>query len=303
MTTVLIATESGCRVFSETGEKHIELAGRKVGPLELDGDGACLAVVDDHQVWRRSADGTWSAITTVSIGLQSIMACGGTIFCGGMPEAAIIRIPPDGLPEVLKSFEIVLGRSEWFAGGPPLGVRSLAKTSDERILLAAVHVGGMPRSEDGGETWTPTIPVMLDVHQVSAHPTQPNIVVAAAAVGLCVSNDQGWTWDVLAEGLDETDSFAVAVINNEALFSVQDGPFAKRSQLWRWQLGSRKLEPVRDGLPDWLEGKVDTNQIAAGKGRVAVADGGGNLWLSAAGASGWKRIANGLPYALGAAVL
>jgi len=303
MPTVLIATETGCQVFSETKENTLELAGRKVGPMELEGGGACLAVVDDHQVWRRSAEGRWSEVATVEIALQSIMSCGGAILCGGMDEATIIRIPQNGRNERLEGFEAVSGRSEWFAGGPPLGVRSLATMKDEHVLFAAVHVGGIPRSEDGGKSWTPTIPVMFDVHEVSAHSALPEIVVAAAAVGLCVSNDQGRTWNVLASGLSETNSFAVAMLDNEALFSIQDGPFAKRSQLWRWKIGSHEIEAVRSGLPEWLEGKVDTNQIAAGCGRFAVVDGGGNLWLSDAGSSGWKRIAEGLPYVLGVEVL
>jgi hypothetical protein len=303
MSTVLIATDSGCRVLSETGNDRLELAGRKVGPLEPEADGACLVVIDDNQVWRRSADSTWTEVAVVDIGLQSIMSCGGTIFCGGMDEAAIIRIPQNGKPERLKSFDNVSGRSEWFAGGPPLGVRSLTKTSDERVLVAAVHVGGIPRSEDGGETWTPTIPVTFDVHEVGAHPLLPNVVAAAAAVGLCVSDDSGRNWKVISDGLDATDSLAIAVIDNEVLFSVQDGPFAKRSQVWRWRLGSKGIEAVRDGLPEWLDGKVDTNQIAAGAGRAAVVDGGGNLWLSGAGSRGWKHIATGLPYAFGVAIL
>ncbi len=303
MPTVLIATETGCQVWSETKENTLELAGRKVGPLQPEDGGTCLAVVDDHQVWRRSAKGKWSALATVEIALQSILSCRGAILCGGRDEATILRIPQNGLPERLEGFEAVSGRAEWFAVGPPLGVRSLAKSSDEHVLFAAVHVGGIPRSEDGGKNWTPTIPVLYDVHEVRAHPALPEIVVAAAAVGLCVSNDQGRTWNVLAGGLSDTDSFAVAMLDNEALFSIQDGPFAKRSQLWRWKIGGNAIEPVRSGLPEWLEGKVDTNQIAVGCGRFAVVDGGGNLWLSDAGSSGWKRIAVGLPYVLGVVVL
>ena len=184
MTAILVATDSGCRVFRETGEGKVELAGRKLCALAPDMSGACLAVVDEKEVWRRSADGTWSKLTAVDIGLQSIMSSHGTIYCGGMDEAAILRIPRNGAPARLNSFDHVSGCSEWFAGGPPLGVRSLTATFDGTALLAAVHVGGIPRSEDGGETWTPTIPVMFDVHEVRAHPSLPNVVAAATAVGL-----------------------------------------------------------------------------------------------------------------------
>jgi hypothetical protein len=220
-----------------------------------------------------------------------------------MDEATMLRIPGNGEPERLKNFDDVAGRSEWFAGGPPLGVRSLTSSPDGSVLLAAVHVGGIPRSEDRGETWAPTLPVMFDVHEVRANPFLPNMVAAAAAVGLCVSHDAGRNWDVLADGLEVKDSLAVAFLEKEALFSVQDGPFAKRSQIWRWPMGGRELQAVRDGLPEWLEGKVDTAQMDAGDGRAAFADGGGNLWLSKTGSCQWERIATGLPYAFGVLIV
>jgi hypothetical protein len=83
------------------------------------------------------------------------------------------------------------------------------------------------------------------------------------------------------------------------LFSVQDGPFAKQSQIWRWPVNGGALQPVRQGLPERLEGKVDTAQIASGGGRAALCHGGGNLWLSKEQTSGWQRIAQGVGYASG----
>ena len=63
-------------------------------------------------------------------------------------------------------------------------VRSLTETSDHRALLANVHVGGIPRSGNGGASWAPTIDPDADVHQVRAAPTDRSLVLAAAAVGL-----------------------------------------------------------------------------------------------------------------------
>ena len=299
MPVLLVGTEAGCHVFRDTGERALELAGHKVGPFALEGDGTCLGIVDEREVWRRSDQGMWSRVIRLEIKIQSIVSCQGALFCGGSDEAAMLRIGPDEMPKRLDAFESVSGRAEWFAGGPPLGVRSLAVTADEGVLLAAVHVGGIPRSDDGGASWEPSLPVMFDVHEVRAHPVMAELVVAAAAVGLCVSKDRGMTWEVFAEGLGGASCLAVAALENEVLFSVQDGPFARRSQLWRWRVGSRAIEAVRDGLPEWMEGKVDTHQMAAGCRRFAVVDGGGNLWVSEAGSYGWKRFATGLPYALG----
>jgi hypothetical protein len=115
-----------------------------------------------------------------------------------------------------------------------------------------------------------------------------------------VSHDSGRNWIVLDQGLEKLKTaLAVAFLNDEALFSVQDSPFATRSKLWRWRIGGTQLEIVKDGLPEWLDGKVDTNQIATANGQAAFIDGGGNLWHSDTGSQNWRRIATGLPYAFG----
>ena len=140
---------------------------------------------------------------------------------------------------------------------------------------------------------------MFDVHEVRAHPTSPNIVAAAAAVGLCVSLDGGQTWEIVSQGLELKYSLAVAVLHDEVLFGIADGPFAKQSQIWRWKIGSESVDQVRDGLPEWLDGKVDTGQIAASSERAVFVDGGGKLWLSEAGSKGWKCLTPDIPYPFG----
>ena len=217
----------------------------------------------------------------------------------------ILQVGDGGEMDRLRGFDATPGREEWFAGGPPLGVRSLAVTADGAAILAAVHVGGIPRSVDGGARWTPTIPVMFDVHEVCAHPSLRGFVAAACAVGLCLSAMMvelpGGL--MLAEGLDVPYSLAVAVLADEVLFSIQDGPFARRSQIWRWRNGTGRVGLVRDGIPEWLHGKVDTGHIAAGGGRAAVVDGGGSLWHSDTGSTGWERIAADLGYVFGVAIV
>jgi hypothetical protein len=307
MPTILAATESGFKIFSGSGEVAIELAERRVGALAVEREGACLAIVDEKEIWRRAVSGAWAKLAVTDLHLQSLTSADGTIYAGGMDEAVVLRIRPGGLPERLDSFDHVPGRREWFAGGPPLGVRSLAVAGN--AILAGVHVGGVPRSVDEGDSWQPTMPVMFDVHELCAHPTRPEFAAAAAAVGLCISRDGGQTWTVVSEqaafpdSLKQNSSLAVAVLDDQVLFSVQDGPFANRSQVWKWHLRDEPVEQVRDGLPEWLVGRVDTCGLAVGHGRAAVADTGGNLWLSTAGSSGWRRFAEGLGYVWGLAIV
>ena len=252
---------------------------------------------------RRSACAAeWSLLATSDIGLSPIASVNGKIFVGLICRGRYDPLALSNEVERLTGFDNVPGRSKWFGNGPPLHVRALTATADGDVIMAAVHVGGIPRSTDGGKTWAPTIPVKFDVHEVRAHPSSP-IVAAAAAVGLCVSQDGGLNWSVIKEGLEETNSLAVAVLPDEVLFSIQDGPFAARSQIWRWQINGQRVEQVRQGLPAWLKGKVDTGHIAANNGQAAVLDGGGDLWLSRVGSTGWDRIATDLQDAFGVHIL
>jgi hypothetical protein len=303
MSLVLVATRDGFRAFTSAGEGEAELRGRSIDAVSSEIASGGLAVIDGHEIWRRRASGAWTKVGISSMRLQSITSVRGVIFGGAMDEAAIIRMVPTGEVERLAGFDNVRGRGEWFAGGPPLGVRALTATADGAAVLAAVHVGGIPRSANNGQTWAPTIPISYDVHEVRSHPSLSNLVAAATAVGLCVSCDGGLNWTVFSEGLEVKNSLAVAVLHDEVLFGISDGPAAKRSQVWRWKMGEERLDRVGEGLPEWLEGKIDTAWIATGGGRAAILDGGGNLWLSATGSRGWQRIAADLPYAFGILVL
>jgi hypothetical protein len=181
-------------------------------------------------------------------------------------------------------------------------VRSMTATCDERVLLANVHVGGIQRSTDLGATWEPTIDVDADVHEVRAHPSDPSVVMAAAAVGLCVSTDAGATWEISTDGLPMTYARAVAFLDGDVLLSISDGPRASHAAIYHRPVSGGVLERVDDGLGEELHGNVDTRCLATGKGRAALADGRGDVWVSRRGLEGWERLASGLPFVSGVAV-
>ena len=206
MATVLVATWSdGVFVIDGDARTH-ELAGQCVRGLAPDARGGALAIVDGHTLRRRTAAGTWSTLATGEA-LSCCVAVGDAIYVG-TDGARVLRLAADGTLAPLRGFDTVAGREQWYAGqavidgkvmGPPLGVRSIDATADG-VLLANVHVGGIPRSTDGGATWHPTIDVENDVHEVRGHPRRPAIVAAAAAVGLCLSRDGARTWVVERRG-------------------------------------------------------------------------------------------------------
>lgn len=161
----------------------------------------------------------------------------------GTDDAHMLRLSHEsGVLDPIDGFDGVAGRDAWFAGsaivngqrlGPPLGIRSVAANSNGSILFANVHVGGIPRSMDGGRTWQPTIDINSDVHEVRAHQANPDIVVAAAAVGLCISRDSGATWIIERDGLYASYCSAVAFSGDDILVSASTDHFATRGRIYR----------------------------------------------------------------------
>lgn len=302
--TVLVATwRDG--LFVVAGEaRHQELGNQSVRSLTHDGDGGAFAVVDGRSLCRRAPGGVWRTIATTELDLACCVAVGDVIYIG-TDDARVLRVGADGECEQLRGFDATAGRETWYAGsavvngrrvGPPLGIRSITATPDGAVLLANVHVGGVPRSTDGGATWQPTIDVNSDVHEVRAHPDRPGIVMAAAAIGLCTSRDGGATWDVEQGGLHASYCSAVAFAGDDVLVSASVDHFASQGAIYRRRIdGHSPLVAIAGGLPAWTDGIVDTVCIATHGAAVALADRKGNLYVSADAGRSWSRQADGLP--------
>lgn len=243
----------------------------------------------DH-AWEQVAEGP--RMTAVTVAPESDL---GVVFVG-TADAQVLRLE-DGALVTLDAFDSVAGRDEWHAVGSSVPyVRSLTATADGRTVLANVHVGGIPRTTDGGRSWSPTIEPDADVHEVRAHPTRPEVVVAAAAVGLATSRDGGSTWTVTTAGMHASYARAVVVADDTVIVSASEGPFAQRGALYRRAVDSDGVvERCTDGLPEWFPGNVDTGCIDAGGSTVAVGDGGGSVHLSHDAGREWSRLAIELP--------
>ncbi len=302
--TVLVATWRDGLFVVSGGTRDQEFASHSVRALAPDGHGGALAIIDGRSLYRRGPDGVWSTIATAEFDLACCVAVGDVVYAG-TDDAHVLRISAAGDIEQLRGFDGVAGRDKWYAGsaivngkrvGPPLGIRSITATSDGAVLLANVHVGGIPRSVDGGVTWQPTIYVDSDVHEVRGHPNRPDIVVAAAAAGLCTSSDGGATWAVEQVGLQALHCYAVEFAGDDVLVAAAADPFAPKSAIYRRGVNEHgPLVMVAGGLPAWLDKVVHTGCIATQGSAVAVADMGGNLYISADTGRTWSRRADGIP--------
>jgi hypothetical protein len=290
MTSVLVATDDGVQPFVDGTAGPRELAGRHVQGLRRRQDD-WWTITDRSTVSTRDEAGSWRDVATADTRLRSLLPVPDGAWCGTQ-DGRLLRLFGHRFTSV-DGFDAVEGRDAWKAVGSDVPyVRSMTATADDRALLVSVHVGGIPRSGNGGSSWKPTIDPHSDVHEVRAHPSDPELVLAAAAVGLAVSRDAGITWDVTTDGLHSTYARAVAFTTDAALLSASDGPFSKRSALYRWDLADGPLEKIDDGLPEWLDGNVDTGALDARGEHAAFADEGGNVYTSSDGGRSWSLLAS-----------
>lgn len=303
--TILVATwRDG--LFAVAGDGCAqEIANRSVRGLAPDGRAGALAIVDRHSLRRRAPNGEWATVATSEFELSCCMAVRDAIYVG-TDDARMVRLNHEGgVLDPIDGFDSVVGRDAWFAGsaivngqrlGPPLGIRSVAANANGSVLFANVHVGGIPRSVDCGRTWQPTIDINSDVHEVRAHPANPDVVVAASAIGLCISHDAGATWTVERDGLHAPYCSAVAFSGDDILVSASTDHFATQGRIYcRPIRPGGDIVPVENGLPTWTDGIVDTGCIATNGSTIAVVDRAGGLYLSTEFGLSWSRSSSELP--------
>jgi hypothetical protein len=271
-----------------TAEGLFESGARPVvsGPVRVFGD--ALIAGDHRLLWRR--DDTWSEIGTAP-GLRcAVDAPGGVIV--GTEGAHLLQLGREGFQRLV-GFDRIDGRADWYTpwGGPP-EVRSLARTHDG-VLLANVHVGGIARSLDHGRSWSPTVDIHFDVHEVRAAPGPRALVVAASGAGLLVSDDAGDSWRAFADGLDDwIYCRAVAVCESGIVVSAATGPRARESALYRT---SRQADEPFTVVSGPVSGRVDTGAIDARNDEAVFGTTHGEVWTSVDGGTTWHRSRQGLP--------
>ncbi len=288
---LLAATGNGIVEIDGNGDEARSLEGRRVVDLVRVPDG-WSALVDDA-VWK-GGSGEWQPIVTPpGPKATCLLALGGDLLVG-TAEAHLVRVA-GGATEPVESFDRAEGRERWYTpwGGPP-DTRSLAAAPDGAVYVN-VHVGGILRSDDDGGSWTPTIDVDADVHQVLA--VSGDEVVAATAYGLARSRDRGASWTFLTDGLHATYSRAVAIAGEWLLLSSSTGPGTRQAAIYRRPLTASDDEPFErctQGLPEWFAGNVDTGCLVAQGSNAALATGSGEVFVSGDAGRTWRQVADGL---------
>jgi hypothetical protein len=210
----------------------------------------------------------------------------GSVLVGELPEpdGQSLAVLPDGRVVVgrtgarlamlgqhrsvvdVPAFDAVPGRDGWENPANP--------TPDTRTMAAGphrwwvnVHVGGVWWSDDAGQTWHGAVEPDADVHEVRTG--SDGQVAVAAAVGFGWSEDDGASWRWSSDGLHAHYLRAAALDNGTAFVSASNGPFTKRGAVYRAHLGS-SFARCEGGLPDSFDGNIDSGNLDAAGGRVAL---------------------------------
>jgi photosystem II stability/assembly factor-like uncharacterized protein len=291
---LLLGTERGLWTLRGDALEPVEaFAARDVTALARDG-ARTWAVIEGRSLWASDERGPWRQHASIDGLAATCLAptSGGLLV--GTEQAHLLRLVGGELSRV-ESFETVDGRGEWHTPwGDPADVRSMAVATDGTIHVN-VHVGGVVRSRDGGRSWTPTVDIDADVHQVLTHPTRPDVVLAAAYEGFGISRDGGDTWEFVTDGMHAHYSRAVTMSGDTVLVSASTGPRGRRAALYRKLLdGGGRFERCHDRLP-WFDDNIDTACLAAA-GPVAVfGTEDGRLFRSLDSGERWELVTKGMP--------
>jgi photosystem II stability/assembly factor-like uncharacterized protein len=185
-------------------------------------------------------------------------------------------------------------------------VRTVAlHPTDPQSLLVGIELGGVMRSEDGGESWADHNPsAHSDAHELLTHPLAPDRVYEIAGQGLALSEDRGESWERREDGLDRRYAWAGAVdpFDPEIWYaSVSRSPFAAHGA------GDGRAHLVRSRGNGWVA--VDTwgdepelrrmpyalSALPGRAGHVLTGLRGGTLLLSGDCGESWSRLALALP--------
>ena len=287
MTQILVATTDGVVEFPDGGHA---LEGVEVNALAFAG-GVRYAIADASMVLRHTLDG-WQEVGPVDGRRANCLVASKAGLFVGTSEAHLLKESPAGFVG-LDSFESAPGRADWYTpwGGPP-DVRSITE-DDAGVLYCNVHVGGIQRSDDGGATWTPTIDIHSDVHEVT---TAPGAILAATAWGLASSSDGGTTWGFDAQGLHATYARAVAVADGVVVMSASRGPRGNASTLYRRPLDMPgSFERCGGEVPEWFSAHINTGCLSARGTTVAFGTEEGELYVSEDSGAAFARAAERLP--------
>ncbi|WP_016905832.1 WD40/YVTN/BNR-like repeat-containing protein [Streptomyces xiaopingdaonensis] len=247
----------------------------------------------------------------------------GTVWAGTEP-GGLFRSEDAG-----ESFALVRGlwehptRQGWMPGGGGLGLHTvLVDPRDSSSVTVAVSTGGVYRTSDAGETWSPSnegvqaafLPESMQfpefgqcVHKVARDAADPDRLYLQNHWGVYRSDDAGATWLDIGSGLPSDFGFPVAAHPHRGgtayLFPLNADsdrvPAGHRCRIYRTEDAGGSWQPLTAGLPTAPHyGTVLRDALCtdtAEPAGVYFGNRNGELFASADEGETWQELAAHLP--------
>ena len=243
------------------------------------------------------------------------------LYCGVEP-AALFESRDSG-----ETWSLVRGlfdhphRHRWMPGNGGLALHTIVlDPTDSNRMYVAISAGGVYRTDDGGNSWTPQnrgIRVMFMpnkypefgqcVHKIVMHPSRPERLFLQNHWGLYRSDDHGESWSDIANGVPSDFGFAMIMhprnpdcvyivpVESDEFRCTCDG----RLRIYRTRNAGASWEALARGLPQ--KGAHETilrdAMTTDSYGQVGIYFGtrSGKLYASNDEGRTWQKIVEGLP--------
>jgi photosystem II stability/assembly factor-like uncharacterized protein len=243
-----------------------------------------------------------------------------TVFAGA-EDAALFRSTDGG--KTWQEFASLRDQqgSKWSPGAGGMGLHTilLDRTRPERMYVA-ISAAGAFRTDDGGKSWRPitkglksnylpdpNVEVGFCVHNLSMHPSRPDVVYMQLHWDVNRTDNAGDQWYEVSGNLPTDFGFPIQVHAHEpeTIYVVpiksdsEHYPPEARLRVYRSRSGGNEWEPLTNGLPQsncYVNVLRDAMAVdTLDEGGVYFGTTGGQVYCSPDGGDHWTAIVRDLP--------
>jgi photosystem II stability/assembly factor-like uncharacterized protein len=219
--TRLYAAAAGAVAVVENGRMELALEHRGARCLAVDPQDPDTVYVgtSDEGIFR-SPDGgrSWEGLSGVvhpRVTALALSPADGALYAGTEPSSLFVSRDGGESWRELEGLKNLPSAPTWSFPPRPWTshVRAIAPShADPDLVVAGIELGGVVRSEDGGESWQDQRPgAYADCHSLAAHASAPDTLYQAAGGGFAESEDFGENWAAADAGISHHYVWGLAV--------------------------------------------------------------------------------------------
>ena len=275
-------------------------------PLGPQHESGVIRSVDGGRSWSAANEGLASRQVTA----LASSADGTTFYAGTDPAAVHVSASADRPWVEPGTLRNIPGYDSWTYPLPPHTPHVMwfaAHPQDRSRLLAGIEVGGLVRTEDGGQSWSLVGEgINPDLHGLAIAPARPEVVWAATPAGIYRSEDDGTHFRECNDGLarryagpiavdcaDDRIAYTVVTHTARGFFGI---PAAETGGVvCRTTDAGHSWQELHGGLPDPLPSAPALAADPLVPDRLYLGTMDGTIYVSTDRGGAWSVLATGLP--------